>query len=314
MAALVMPALLAAFPVPAAAVEALRGGLASTDKAQVPGLGEFLTSLVPTNVVAAAANGAMLQLIVFFAAFGVAITKLAPAPRAQLSGLFEGVAAAMLVVIGWVLWLAPAGVFALGFAVAAKSGTAAVGGLAHYILTVSAVGAVVMLAAYVTAAIGARLPLFGFARAVLPAQAMAISTQSSLACLPLMLGASQRLGVRENTADLVLPLAVALFRATGPAMNLAVAIYVAHLAGMTLTPTMLAAGVAAATLTTLGAPSLPGSISFVTSVAPIALAMGAPTGPLALLVAVEVFPDLMRTLGNVTMDVAVTATVDRRER
>ena len=72
------------------------------------------------------------------------------------------------------------------------------------------------------------------------------------------------------------------------------------------------AGVAAATLTTLGAPSLPGSISFVTSIAPIAVAMGVPIGPLALLVAVEMLPDIMRTLGNVTMDVAVTATVDRR--
>ena len=71
-------------------------------------------------------------------------------------------------------------------------------------------------------------------------------------------------------------------------------------------------GVAAAAITTIGAVSLPGQASFVTSIAPIALAMGVPIEPLALLIAVETLPDLFRTLGNVTMDVAVTATVARR--
>ena len=66
-----------------------------------------------------------------------------------------------------------------------------------------------------------------------------------------------------------------------------------------------------AVLTTVGSVSLPGAISFVTSIGPIAIAMGVPVEPLALLVAVEMLPDIMRTLGNVTMDVAVTATVDR---
>ena len=146
---------------------------------------------------------------------------------------------------------------------------------------------------------------------MLPSQAVAISTQSSLASLPAMLAACRTLGVRETTAEFVLPLAVALFRATSPAMNLAVAIYVAHLAGVELTPRRIAAGVAVALLTTIGSVSLPGTISFVTSIGPIALAMGVPIEPLALLVAVEMLPDIMRTVGNVTMDVAVTATVDR---
>jgi Na+/H+-dicarboxylate symporter len=97
-------------------------------------------------------------------------------------------------------------------------------------------------------------------------------------------------------------------------MNLAVAIYVAQLSGVELTLPVMVTGVVVALLTTLGAPSLPGAISFVSSIGPIALAMGVPVGPLALLVAVEVLPDIMRTLGNVTLDVAVTATVDRHNR
>jgi proton glutamate symport protein len=90
-----------------------------------------------------------------------------------------------------------------------------------------------------------------------------------------------------------------------------VAIYVAQLAGVELTPSAMAAGIAVALLTTIASVSLPGAISFVTAIGPIAIAMGVPVEPLALLVAVEMLPDLMRTLGNVTMDVAVTATVDR---
>ena len=126
-----------------------------------------------------------------------------------------------------------------------------------------------------------------------------------------MLAACRTLGVRASTGEFVLPLAVALFRATSPAMNLAVAIYVAKLTGVTITPQLLITGWAVAMCTTIGSVSLPGSISFISAVGPIAIAMGVPLAPLGLLVAVEMLPDLMRTLGNVTMDVALTATVDR---
>ena len=107
-------------------------------------------------------------------------------------------------------------------------------------------------------------------------------------------------------------LAVAIFRATSPTMNMAVAIYVAYLTGTPLSAWTLAAGVLVAFLVSLSSVSLPGTLSFVVSVGPIAMAMGVPIEPLALLVAVEMLPDIMRTLGNVTADVAVTAAVDRK--
>ena len=129
-----------------------------------------------------------------------------------------------------------------------------------------------------------------------------------------MLGACERLGLRASTAEFVLPLAVALFRATSPAMNLAVVVYVAHWYGVPLGAGAMASGFVMAILVSLSSVSLPGTISFIASVGPIALAMGVPVAPLALLVAVEVVPDLMRTLGNVTFDVAVTAAVDRFAR
>ncbi|MEO7738195.1 MAG: cation:dicarboxylase symporter family transporter [Novosphingobium sp.] len=311
MGALVTPLVLDAVPIPQAAVSALHAG-AVPPASQVPGFADFLGSLLSKNIIDAAPNSAMLPLVVFMGLFALASTRLAAGPQAAISSLFEGIAGAMLVMIGWVLALAPIGVFALALGLAAVSGAAAFGVLAHYILLVSAIGGVMLIAAYALAIGIAGEPPLAFARAMLPAQSVALSTQSSLASLPAMLASCRSLGLRDASAELVLPLAVAIFRATGPAMNMAVAIYVARLSGVAVTPATLAAGVAVAAIVTYSTVSLPNALTFVSTVGPIALAMGVPIGPLALLVAVELLPDLMRTVGNVTMDVAVTAVVDRR--
>jgi Na+/H+-dicarboxylate symporter len=94
-------------------------------------------------------------------------------------------------------------------------------------------------------------------------------------------------------------------------MNLAVAVYVAYWTGTPLGVPTLIAGIAVASVASYWAVSLPGALSYVTSIAPIALAMGVPIAPLAILIAVEVLPDIIRTLGNVVMDVAVTGAVAR---
>jgi Na+/H+-dicarboxylate symporter len=278
----------------------------------VPEIGAFIQSLIAPNIVAAAAETAMLPVTLFFAAFALALVRLPEDQREQLLGLFRALANTMLLIIGAVLWVAPVGVFALAMGVGAASGGAAFATLAHYILTVVTVGSTLLIGGYLLAWFVGGISPLRFARAVLPAQAVALSTQSSLASLPAMLVSARRLELREETGEFVLPLAVAIFRATSPAMNMAVAIYVAHLAGVTLTPLSLLAGVAVAFVISLGSVSLPGTISFVVSVGPIALAMGVPIGPLALLVAVEMMPDIMRTIGNVTMDTALAAAVDRK--
>ena len=309
MSALLTTGLLNLAPIPASAAAALSGGMG--EAGTVPGVAEILTAMMPDNIFSAAAAGAMLPIVLFVALFALAATRLGAAPRQALGHVFEGLAGAMMVIVGWVLMLAPIGVFGLAMALGAKMGAEAIGALAHYILVVSAAGLVMLIAGYGVAVTLGRQKLLAFAKAVLPVHAVAISTQSSLACLPAMLGASRRLGVRESTADFVLPLAVAIFRATSPAMNVAVAIYAAHLTGTALTPVTLAAGALVAFLVSLSSVSLPGTISFVVSVGPIAMAMGVPVAPLGLLVAVEILPDVMRTLGNATMDVAVTTAVDR---
>lgn len=309
--AILMPLLLTAFPPPQAARALLdTGGVAVQE---VPELADFILSLVAPNVIAAAAETAMLPLTIFFALFAIAVARLPKGQRDTLLGLFLALANAMLTLIGWVLWLAPIGVFALGIGVAAQAGGEAFATFLHYILTVTAMGTVIFLGGYLLAWVGGRIAPLTFAKEMIPAQAVAFSTQSSLASLPAMLASAKRLGLRDSTADFALPLAVAIFRATSPAMNMAVAIYVATLAGVELTPAVLAAGIAVAFVISVGSVSLPGSISFVISIGPIAIAMGIPVEPLALLVAVEMLPDIMRTLGNVTMNVAVATTVEHAQ-
>ena len=314
---LLMPLLLAMFPLDAGAAQALRAGIASIDHAavaaSVPQAQDFFRSLLPDNAIAAAAEGRVLQLVMFTLLFAVAVTRIEQQRRRSLVLLFEAIADAFLVVIGWVLWLAPVGVFALAFTVGVGAGAAAFVALLHYVLLVCALGLVVMLGGYVIAVTAGRVPLGSFAKAMIPPQAVAISTQSSLASLPAMLAAARVLNIREEVADITLPLAVALFRATGPAMNIGVAFYVGHWLGLEPGFAQLAAATAVAAVASIGSPSLPGSISFLTAIGPIAIAMGVPIAPLALLVAVETIPDIVRTLGNVTLDVAVTSAAGRSE-
>ncbi|MBJ7440720.1 MAG: dicarboxylate/amino acid:cation symporter [Sphingopyxis sp.] len=307
MSLLMTPLLLRLFPLSTGAADALRNGLGGTTEAgPSPTFGDFLLSLIPTNPIAAAADTAILPLIIFTTIFAFAITKLEPVQRATLSGFFKALGDAMLIVISWVLALAPIGVFALGYALAVKAGFAAFGGLIHYVLILSGVGISCLILGLLLAWLVVGIPLPRFVRAMVPTLAVAISTQSSLASLPAMLKSSEELGVDPKKADVVLPLAVALFRFTSPAMNLAVVVYVAWLFGVELTPWEMAVGLAVAMAAALSSVSLPGSISFVTSIAPIAVSMGVPVAPLGLLVAVETFPDIFRTLGNVVGDVAAT--------
>ena len=313
--AIAMLLLTHAFPLAPSTAEGLRGALVGVEQkptGPLPGVADFFKGVVPSNVIAAASNGDVLPLVVFALLFALALTRIADAPRRAVVTLFEAVAEALLVIIRWVLWIAPLGVFALAFVVGSEAGGAAFAGLGHYIALVSAVGVAWMIvAAYPLGIVGGGRTPQQFVKAMVGPQAVAISTRSSLASLPAMLTAAQTLGVRSRVADVSLPLAVALFRSTGPAMNVAVAFYVAHWLGLHPTPAQMIAAIAVGAVMSYGAVSLPGEITFISSIAPIAMALGVPIAPLALLVAVEMVPDIFRTLGNVTFDVALAAIVDR---
>ncbi|KFL48277.1 hypothetical protein IL54_3706 [Sphingobium sp. ba1] len=311
-AALVGPLLLQLWPVPSGAVGMLTGAQGA---AEVPGVrpsADWLLGFIPANPIKAAAEGEVVAVVLFALIFGFAVTRITDARRAQLTGLFDALTDALLVVVQWVLWLAPIGVFALALVAGARSGLATAGALLHYIGFIVLICLVVTLLVYPLVALLGRIAPGRFARAAFPAQAIAFSTQSSIASLPAMIQASDGpLDVRPTTRSIVLPLAISLFRITSPPANLSVALYVAAMNGVLLGPVQLAMGVAVAAIVSLASVGLPGQVSFFTTTGPICLAMGVPVEALPLLLAVETVPDIFRTVGNVTADMAVTRIIDQ---
>jgi Na+/H+-dicarboxylate symporter len=303
-----------AFPLSRDTAQLLQEALAHVDQSAagpLPGAVEFFKGVIPSNVIAAASNGDVLPLTVFAVLFALALMRITADGRRAVVNLFDATAEALLVVIAWVLAVAPIGVFALAFTVGSAAGGAAFTGLGHYVVIISVIGILVTLAAYPLAASAGDIPMGAFTRGLIGSQAVAISTRSSLASLPAMLAGSRSMGIRDEVSDVTLPIAVALFRATGPAMNTAVAFYVAHWLGLQPTLAQMIAATAVGAVMSYGAVSLPGEVSYISSIAPIALALGVPIAPLGLLVAVEMVPDIFRTVGNVTHDVALASIVDR---
>lgn len=306
---------LAIWPVDPTGAEALRAGARAGEQAaaQAPDLADWIRSLAPSNPVKAAADDAILALVVFGVFVGFAATRLPENLSAPMITLFRAIGEAMIVIVRWVLWAAPVGVFCLSLGVGLRAGLGAAGTLLQYVAVVSLVTLGVVVIPYALIALrrgGVTLPRF--ARAAAPVQVLAISTQSSLACLPAMIErARDDLRIPARVTGLVLPLAVAVFRLTSPVANLAVAYFVAHIYGIEPTVPQMIGAIAVAFAVSVGSVGLPGQISFFASMAPICLTLGLPLELLPILLAVEVIPDIFRTIGNVTGDLAVTVALNR---
>lgn len=314
LAVLLSLALLSLWPVDPEAAAAFVAGAARDGAAPVAltSIGDWLRSLVPSNIVQAAAEDAILALVVFATLFGFAATRLPAAQRNALTGFFSAMAEAMIVVVHWVLLAAPVGVFALALGVGLHAGLGAAGVLLQYVTVVSLVIVGGTLVLYPIVALWGTVPLRRFAVEITPVQVVAASTQSSLATLPAMIEcAREALGVPQRIAGVVLPLAVAVFRYTSPMGNLAVCFFIAALYGFEPGPLQILTAVLVAFAVSVAAVGLPGQVSFITSVAPICLALGLPVELLGILIAVEMVPDVFRTIGNVTGDLAVTTLAQR---
>ena len=308
--------LLAWLPIDAAGAAALRASAAAeaTPTPAAPGIGEWLIGIVPANPVRAAADGAMLPLIVFALLFGLALTRLPPERRQPVERFFRAVADAMLALVGWVLALAPVGVFALVLPLAARIGLSAAGVLAYYVAIVAAVLTALTVLMYPLATVAGRVPPGRFARASLPAQTIAVSTRSSLASLPAMIEGARRLGLPEHVASFVLPLAVSLFRISTPPGSVVTALFAARLYGIELSALQIATIAASTAVLSLGVVGVPGAATYFVTRIPVFTAVGLPLEVLGPMLAVDVIPDIFRTVNNVTADLAVTAVVAKDQR
>lgn len=318
-AALLAPPMMRLIPLDPAAVAALRASGAQATSAaaesvqKIPAFTDWLIALVPVNPVKAAADGAMLPLIVFSLCFGLALARLTGEVRAQMVRFFRGVADAALVLVGWVLAAAPIGVFALAVPLAARLGVSAAGALLGYVVvTVAIVVAFAILVLYPLAAVAGRRSLAAFSRAIFPAQAVAFSARSSLASLPAMMESSQtRLVLPDPITNFFLPLAASTFRVGGALGVTTGVIFIAHLYGVPLGAAQLATVVVTVILTTFSVPGIPGG-SIVVMV-PVLLAAGVPVEGMGILLGVDTIPDMFRTTANVTGDMVAATVLARGE-
>jgi proton glutamate symport protein len=277
------------------------------------GIAQRIASIIPANAIAAAAQSAMLPLVVFALFFGFALTRIDAARRVPAIGLFQTLADIMIVIVKWVLWAAPLGVFALALSVCVKAGVSVLSALGWYILAQCTLYLAVTMGLYFVAVFFGGQRLRQFAAGILPAQVIAASTQSSLATLPAMVDSAQnRLGCAPAVTSLVLPMAVSLFRMTSPVQYIGVSCYIAWIYGVDLTAAQLAVGAALAVVISLGSVGLPGQVSLMAMNMPVVQAMGLPVAPLGLMLAVETIPDAFATVGNVTGDLAATTVVSKQ--
>ncbi len=276
-----------------------------------PSLVSEILTLVPTNPVAAAAQSAMTPLIVFAAFFGAAISRLSGEDGDRLIGFFRAAGDALLTIVGWVLRLAPLGIFVLAVGAAASVGLAAAGGLIQYALLLSAV-----LALGVVAALGLGLASGvgpgRFLRAVAAPAALAASTQSSMACLPALVKAAQEdLGLPPALVGVLMPMAVTVFRFGNVVGGVSAGLIGARLFGIDPGLPQIILAICVGVLTNIGVMGLPGPAVLLASYGPIFIALGAPIEALFLLLAVDTLPDILDTTANVTADLAVTAIIGR---
>ncbi len=300
---IVGPIALAGMNVDPAAAQSLRESAAGANvverSASMPTFQDWVVGLVPQNPIRAVADGAILPLIVFSLALGLAMMRLTGPAVATLLRFFQALAAAMLVLVRWVLDLAPIGVFALAVPLATRLGFAAAGAVLYYIAFVVSLCIVVILAMYPLAAVLGRVSIKAFARATAPAQAVAFSSRSSLASLPAMIeGANDLLHLPKSVTSFFLPLAASMYRIGGVIAQIGGVLFLARLYGFELTTPQLIAIAVTAVLTSFSVPGVPGGSILV--MVPVLLAAGLPVDGVGILLGVDTIPDMFRTTTNVT--------------
>jgi proton glutamate symport protein len=269
---------------------------------------------LPTNLVEAARKGMVLPLLIFAALLGAAVTRLPDERRIPLTQFFRGFADAMMIVVRWILAFTPPAIFALTYVAALHAGGGVAGMMGAFIVLVCAMLALFIVLLYPVTAIAAKIPLRTFAKAVAPAQLVAVSTLSSIAALPaLVQGGIEHLRLPERFTGFVLPLCVSIFKINRTISSTAKLVFLAHVYGVPLSATTVAVFMVSVALLSFGAAGVPnGGQAF--STLPAYVAAGLPVEGVILLEATSMAPDMLKTVVNVTGDMSVAAILSRSSR
>ncbi len=309
LAAVAGPPLFALAPFDADAFAALRESSSATE-VQLPPFRDWIVNLIPSNPIAAAADGEMLPLVVFSAILALAIIRLESAHKKTLVDFFTAVSRAMLVIVEWVLLVAPIGVFCLVMPLTARTGIELVGAMGIFLLIACGLVSLALVALYPVAVIAGRVSLRDFARACAPAQAIGFSTRSSLASLPAMLEAADHdLKLPPQVTGIVLPVAVALLKYSSPTARITGTLFIARLYGIELGVVEIAAITGALAALSFYSPGIPSGGLLI--IAPIYMMFGLPMEGIGLLIALDLVVDMFITAANVTADMTSAVVLTR---
>jgi Na+/H+-dicarboxylate symporter len=308
----------------AAALEGLRSTYMAEGASRVelareaPGLLEILLRMIPRNPIEALASGDMLPIIFFAIFFGAAVSALPTERREHVVGFFDGVNEAAMVMIHWIMRLAPYAVFALIGAVIARFGLDVLQSLLVYSLVV-VFGLILHVALTYTMAIRflARRTPGDFFRNIREAQLIAFSTSSSNATLPVTMEvAEEKLEIEKEVSSFVLPLG-ATINMDGTALYQAVAtMFIAQVLIGDISFVAQFTIVLTATLASIGAAGVPsaGIIILVVVLEQALAGTGVdPAAGIALVLGVDRILDMCRTTVNVTGDLTAAAVIERSE-
>ena len=310
--ALVAPLVFDRLAIDTASAQAIRAGAATTPRPELPSFVSWLVALVPVNPIKAAADGAMLPLVVFTLLFALALGRLDDATRRPVYAFFNGIAEATTVLVRWVLAVAPIGVFALSVSLAYRLGSGVIGAVGFYFVAHSALLIGAVLVVYLIVALFGRVPFARFVRAALPAQIIAATTRSSMAALPAMLTSGERtLGLPRSVTSFALPLAVSTFRLNGSVSWVVMALFAAKLYGVDIGTSAVVILAVTSVLMSFSVPGIPSGSLFI--IAPFFAGVGIPPESVGVLIALDLIPDVFKTLCNVTGHLAAATLVARGE-
>lgn len=276
-------------------------------------IAQIFVRMIPTNVVAAAAEGQMLGLIFFSLLFGFFMTRIADQYTQIMMDFWQGVFEVMMRITDWVMKFAPVGVFALVAKVVATTGFEAIRPLALFFFTVlSALAIHALLVMPLLLQIVGRVNPLQHYRAMAPALLTAFSTASSSATLPITMDCVEKnAGVSNRTTSFVLPLGATINMDGTALYECVAAVFIAQAYGVTLGFADQFTVVLIALLTSIGVAGIPAASLVAITI--ILAAFGLPAEAIGLILAVDRLLDMARTAVNVFSDSCGAVVIGRLE-
>ncbi|WP_375754103.1 dicarboxylate/amino acid:cation symporter [Vibrio sp. HN007] len=278
-------------------------------KGELPTFWQTITGMIPTNVFQSLTEANILQILVFCLFFGIALSKQEKAKREPVMRGVNCVVDSMVWMINKVMLIAPLGVFGL---MAEAVGTFGFGALMVVAKLFVVYVAAILIFGFIVYPLLVQLLTKTSARKFLSVmkkpQAVALSTASSMATLPVTMDATEHeLKVRNSTASFVLPLGATINMSGNAIYYGLVAIFFAQLFHIDLSMGAYIAIILTSTLGAVGQAGVPGPSFLVVAVL---LAAGIPIEGLPLLFALDRIFDMIRTALNITGDAACALIVD----